>query len=234
MFGDADINLGGEVPLPEVEIDDDVVEEDVLIKLAWWAIIAWCAAAAWCTALHWENNDGGNESGSGFSLDEFSVYNWGSEVGGCGGMAELVSTCDNLFGAMAIAGGDILPPFEVATVGGAAGGNGVGWLRGGGANPWGGIGAPEADAANAAANAAPGNSWPAPGCPIGEGIPIGEGGGRPVIIIIALAFSAAIAAAIRLLFSASDMNGDLNRKEGSIPGGIIPYGSLQDKISHLM
>ena len=34
MFGDADINLGGEVPLPGLEIDEDVVEEDVLIKLA--------------------------------------------------------------------------------------------------------------------------------------------------------------------------------------------------------
>ena len=33
MFGDADINLGGEAPLPNVDIDDDG-EEEVLIKLA--------------------------------------------------------------------------------------------------------------------------------------------------------------------------------------------------------
>ena len=37
--------------------------------------------------------------------------------------------------------------------------------------------------------------------------------------IIALAFSAAAAAAIKLLFSASDSNGDLKRRLGSIPGG---------------
>ena len=58
------------------------------------------------------------------------------------------------------------------------------------------------------------------------------GGGLPLIIIIALAFSAAIAAAIKLLFSASESNGDLKRKEGSIPGGIIPYGSLELKKRH--
>ena len=218
IFGDPDISLGGEDPLPSVEIDD-VTEEDVLIKLAWWAIMAWCAAAAWCTALHCENRAGGSGRGRGFSLDEFRVYNWGSDVGGCGGTAELVSTDGILFGVIAIFGGGVFPFLEVATVGGAGSDNWLGWLRGGGANPGGG---PDADAANAAAKAAPGNSWPAPGCPIWEGIGPRPGGGRPVIIIIALAFSAAIAAAIRLLFSASESNGDLKRKEGSIPGGIIP------------
>jgi hypothetical protein len=50
----------------------------------------------------------------------------------------------------------------------------------------------------------------------------GGGGLPPAISIMARAFSAA-AAAIRLLFSASDSSGDLKRKDGSIPGG-IGYG----------
>ena len=40
------------------------------------------------------------------------------------------------------------------------------------------------------------------------------------IIMMALAFSAAAAWAMRLLFSASLNSGDRNRNEGSIPGGI--------------
>ena len=232
IFGDADINRGGDAPLPNVDIDDEG-DVEVLIKLAWWAIIAWWAAAAWCTALHCENNAGGRGRGSGFSLDEFSVYNWGSEVGGrVGGTVEFVSNVGGLFGVIPIAGGDVFPFFGVVTVGGAGSDNWLGVDNGGGANPGGGTGAPEADAANAAADAAPGNSCPAPGWLIGVGIGPSPGGGRPLIIIMALAFSAAIAAAIKLLFSASESNGDLKRKEGSIPGGIIPYGSLEIRKRH--
>ena len=45
IFGDAEIIRGGDDPLPKVG-RDVVVEGEVLIKLAWCAIIAWCAAAA--------------------------------------------------------------------------------------------------------------------------------------------------------------------------------------------
>ena len=49
----------------------------------------------------------------------------------------------------------------------------------------------------------------------------------PLNIIMALAFSAAAAAAIRLLFSASDKSGDRKRKEGSIHGDGNPKESLK-------
>ena len=55
---------------------------------------------------------------------------------------------------------------------------------------------------------------------------MGGPGGLAPIIMMALAFSAAAAAAMRLLFSASLNRGDRKRKEGSIPGGIAPYPSL--------
>ena len=62
----------------------------------------------------------------------------------------------------------------------------------------------------------------------GGGGPRGPGGpgGLAPIIIIALAFSAAAAAAMRLLFSASLNNGERNKNEGSIPGGNA-YASLK-------
>ena len=62
----------------------------------------------------------------------------------------------------------------------------------------------------------------------GGGGPNGPGGpgGLAPIIIMALAFSAAAAAAMRLLFSASLKRGDRNRNDGSIPGGIA-YASLE-------
>lgn len=57
----------------------------------------------------------------------------------------------------------------------------------------------------------------------GGGANIFEGLGppelEPCIIIMARAFSAAAAAAIKLLFSASLNNGERNKKDGSIPGG---------------
>ena len=62
-----------------------------------------------------------------------------------------------------------------------------------------------------------------------KGPPGGPGGLAP-IIIMALAFSAAAAATIRLLFSASLNNGERNRNEGSIPGGNA-YESLLKKIN---
>ena len=53
--------------------------------------------------------------------------------------------------------------------------------------------------------------------------PGGRTAAAAFIIMMALAFSAwAAACAMRLLFSASLKMGDLNRKEGSIPGGAIP------------
>ena len=54
----------------------------------------------------------------------------------------------------------------------------------------------------------------------GGGIIGGPVGGLTAPIIInALVFSAAAAAAIKLLFSASESRGDRNKYEGSIPGG---------------
>jgi hypothetical protein len=55
----------------------------------------------------------------------------------------------------------------------------------------------------------------------GGGGPKGPGGpgGLAPINIMALAFSEAAAAAIKLLFSASLNMGERNRNEGSIPGG---------------
>ena len=59
-----------------------------------------------------------------------------------------------------------------------------------------------------------GGNWPGPGPRMAA---------AAFIIIMALAFSAWAAAwAMRLLFSASLNKGDLNRKEGSMPGGCIP------------
>ena len=52
----------------------------------------------------------------------------------------------------------MLPFFEVLMAGGAGRDNWFAWLRGGGTKPSGGTGAPEDDAANAAAKAAPGNN----------------------------------------------------------------------------
>ena len=49
--------------------------------------------------------------------------------------------------------------------------------------------------------------------------PGGRTAAAAFIIMIALAFSAAAAWAMRLLFSASLNKGDLNRNEGSMPGG---------------
>ena len=60
----------------------------------------------------------------------------------------------------------------------------------------------------------------------GGGGMIGPGGRAP-IIIKARAFSAAAAAAIRLLFSASLNKGDRKRKEGSMPGGKLLNPSLK-------
>ena len=70
----------------------------------------------------------------------------------------MLSRGDILFGVIAISGGDVFPFLEVTTVGGAGSDSWLGWLREGGANPGGGTGPPDADAANAAARAAPGNS----------------------------------------------------------------------------
>ena len=61
----------------------------------------------------------------------------------------------------------------------------------------------------------------------GGGIIGGPGGRAAPIIIRARAFSAAAAAAMRLLFSRSLNKGDRNKKEGSIPGSIDPYPSLE-------
>jgi hypothetical protein len=74
------------------------------------------------------------------------------------------------------------------------------------------------EATAAAAMAAPGKN------PKGAG-----GGGRQPAISIMRAFSAA-AAAIRLLFSASESKGERKRKVGSIPGGMDAYGeSLREE-----
>ena len=97
--------------------------------------------------------------------------------------------------------------FKVYSCGGIPGGVEVG----GGIGPddvAGGDPIGELAAAAPAAMAAPGN--------IPNGLPPGPG---PPMNIIALAFSAAAAAAMRLLFSASESRGDLKRKLGSIPGG---------------
>jgi hypothetical protein len=51
----------------------------------------------------------------------------------------------------------------------------------------------------------------------------------PPPIIKALAFSAAAAAAMRLLFSASDKSGDRNRNDGSMQGDGNPNESLKKK-----
>jgi hypothetical protein len=87
-------------------------------------------------------------------------------------------------------------------------------------------------AARAAASAAPGKNpgegWP--GKKAGGG-PGGAGPRRPLNIIMALAFSAAAAAAIRLLFSASDSSGDRSRKDGSMHGPGNPKESLKINFS---
>lgn len=83
-------------------------------------------------------------------------------------------------------------------------------------------------AASAAAKAAPGKN-PGPGWPGKKpgGGPGGAGPLRPLNIIMALAFSAAAAAAMRLLFSASDKSGDLSKKDGSMQGDGNPNESLK-------
>ena len=84
-------------------------------------------------------------------------------------------------------------------------------------------------AARAAARAAPGKNpggaWPGkkPG-----GGPCGAGPRMPLNIIMALAFSAAAAAAIMLLFSASDKRGDRNKNEVSMYWDENPYESLKN------
>ncbi len=90
-----------------------------------------------------------------------------------------------------------------------------------------------------AARAALGNIDPKLGAGGGSGNPPGRPPGGPMpglnpaaLNILALAFSAAAAAAMRLLFSASDRRGDRKRNEGSIPGG-MPYESLQ-KINKML
>ena len=87
-------------------------------------------------------------------------------------------------------------------------------------------------AARAAAKAAPGKN-PGPGWPGKNpgGGPGGAGPRRPLNIIMVLAFSAAAAAAMRLLFSASDKSGDLSRNEGSMQGLGNPNESLQENRS---
>ena len=85
----------------------------------------------------------------------------------------------------------------------------------------------EEAAASAAARAAPGKN-PGDGCPWKKpGGPSGAGPRIPPNIIIARAFSAAAAAAIKLLFSASDKRGDRKRKEGSMQPEPNPKESLE-------
>jgi hypothetical protein len=83
-------------------------------------------------------------------------------------------------------------------------------------------------AAKAAARAAPGKNpgegWPGKNAGGGPG---GAGPRRPLNIIMALAFSAAAAAAMRLLFSASDKRGERRRKVGSMQGEGNPKESLK-------
>lgn len=52
----------------------------------------------------------------------------------------------------------------------------------------------------------------------------------PPPIMKALAFSAAAAAAMRLLFSASDKSGDRKRNDGSMQGDGKPNESLKNNI----
>ena len=218
FMGEATV-VAVEDPVGDDDGDEAVATDaggELLSRLAWWAIMAWWAAAAWCTALHWLNKAGGNESGSG----------WGRVVLTCDvgvppdeatAVGEVVEEFDD-----DDAGGEPDPP-TADVVDGVASGTAVDVSPGGGGRP----GEDPADAAKAAARAAPGNNCPGGGGGIPDGgwpgIPNpGWGGLPPVIIIIALAFSAAAAAAIRLLFSASESRGDLNKKDGSIPGGNMP------------